>query len=65
MSTTITGDCSLCGATVTIVDGVWPPGHGFGKCVVRHAQDLSGFVRGETITIPIDDMFETQGDDTE
>lgn len=65
MSTTITGDCSLCGETVTTVDGVWPPGHGFGKCVEQSPPARAGFGRGETITIPIGDMFETQGDDTE
>lgn len=65
MSTTITGDCSMCGETVTIVDGVWPPGHGFGKCVDRQAPDLSGYVRGETIAVTIDDLFETQGEETE
>ena len=57
MSAIITGDCSLCGETVTIVDGVWPPGHGFGKCA-GPAPNGPGFVR-ETISIPITDLFDT------
>lgn len=57
MSTTITGDCSLCGEPVNIVDGVWPPGHGSGKCAPTSpaATDVG---RGATSAIPIDDLFE-------
>lgn len=54
---TITGDCSMCGEPVTIVDGVWPPGHGFGKCG-SWPPSLAPAVKGETIEVPIDELFE-------
>lgn len=51
MSTIITGNCAKCGDPVTVVDGVWPPGHGYGKCAPAQP-DVSDAVRGETISLP-------------
>lgn len=48
---TIIGNCARCGETVTVIDGVWPPGHGDGKCApVMPA--VSAAVKGATISLP-------------
>jgi len=60
--TTIEGDCGLCGAPVEVVDGVWPPGHGRGKCAPPR-DATPDVVRGETIEIPIADVFSTRAID--
>ncbi len=52
----IEGDCGLCGAPVTIVDGVWPEGHDLGQCTPRRPPDPD-IVRGETIEVPIAALF--------
>jgi hypothetical protein len=50
------GDCGLCGAPVTVTNGVWPPGHGLGKCAPRQ-QPTPDIVRGETVGVPLAEAF--------
>jgi hypothetical protein len=56
------GDCGLCGAPVTAINGVWPPGHGLGECVPQQ-QPAPDIVRGETIRVPIAALFEQTSDE--
>lgn len=42
------GDC-YCGALIVVIDGVWPDGHGLGKCV--HRPPIVAYVDGPTIEL--------------